>query len=54
MNSVWHHPDMLNVRKQVFCFVLFCSWGWGEGGGVRVAVEMFIARTAAFNVMKCF
>ena len=29
MNSVWHHPDMLNVRKQLFCFVLFCSCWWG-------------------------
>ena len=26
MNLVWHHPDMLNVRKQLFCFVLFYSW----------------------------
>ena len=31
MNLVWHHPDMLNVRKQLFCFVLLCSWGWGKG-----------------------
>ena len=29
MNSVWHLPDMLNVRKQLFCFVLFCSCWWG-------------------------
>ena len=29
MNSVWHHPDLLNVRKQLFCFVLFCSCWWG-------------------------
>ena len=28
--QTWHHPDMLNVRKQLFCFVLFCSWGWGR------------------------
>ena len=27
MNSDWHHPNILNVRKQffLFCFVLFCS-----------------------------
>ena len=42
LKSVWHHPDMWNVRKQFFfCFVWFWSWvcvcvcvracGGGEG-----------------------
>ena len=26
MNLVWHHPDMLNVRKQLFCWLVLLQW----------------------------
>ena len=36
MNSDWHHPNILNVRKQFFCFVLFCSVLAGSGVGAII------------------
>ena len=31
-----HHPNILNVRKQFFCFVLFCSVLAGSGVGAII------------------
>ena len=54
MNLVWHHPDMLNVRKQLFCFVLFYSWGWGKG--VRYIERQYKSQflVAEVKCMTCF
>ena len=56
MNSVWHHPDMLNVRKQLFCFVLFFSvlGGGGRGAGYSECQYKSQFLVAEGKCMTCY
>ena len=56
MNRVWHHPDMLNVRKQLFCFVLFCSVleGGGRGAGYSQCQYKSQFLVAEGKCMTCY